>query len=116
MTKEEIRNLLMAECTGLGSDGTPFIKSTPAELLSWIEKRLLVQEGPLFSGAFTGMHDKNGKPICEGSRVKLYYKGEYVVCTVVYDKKHAAFFIKWPDGYVNQYFMNGSNYELVEET
>jgi hypothetical protein len=68
----------------------------------------------LFLKAFTGMHDKKGKPIHEGDKVKLYYKGEFVRCTVIYDPKHAAFLLKWPDGYVNQYFMNGSNYEIID--
>lgn len=61
----------------------------------------------LFEKAFTGMNDVNGKPIHEGDSIKLYYKGEYVVCRVIYDSKLAAFFIKWPDGYINQYFMTG---------
>ena len=60
------------------------------------------------------MHDRNGKPIHEGSKVKLYYKGEYYICQVVYDPRHAAFFLRWPDGYVNHYFMNGANYEVIE--
>lgn len=59
------------------------------------------------------MHGKNGKPIHEGDHVRFYYKGEYVICQVVYNAKNAAFLIKWPDGYINQYFMNGSNYEVV---
>lgn len=68
-----------------------------------------------FKKAFTGMHDKHGRPICEGDRVKLYYKGEFVICKVVYDPKHAAFLLQWPDGYINQYFMNGGSYEVVDE-
>ena len=66
-----------------------------------------------FKGAFTGMFDKKGNPIHEGDKVRLYYKGQYVICEVVYETRNAAFLIKWPDGYVNQYFMNGSNYEVV---
>jgi hypothetical protein len=68
-----------------------------------------------FKNAFTGMYDQNGKPIHEGDRVKFYYKGEYITCQVVYDARNAAFLIKWPDGYVNQYFMNGSSYEIVSQ-
>lgn len=70
--------------------------------------------GPLFQNAFTGMHDKNGTPIHEGDTVRLYYKGEFVTCMVVYDPRHAAFLLKWPDGYINSYFMNGSSYEVVK--
>jgi hypothetical protein len=72
-----------------------------------------LKESSLFSKAFIGMYDKNGKPIHEGNHVKLYYKGEYVICQVIYDTKHGAFFIKWPDGYVNQYFITGNSYEVV---
>ena len=74
----------------------------------------LKETSPLFLKAFTGMHDKNGKPIHEGDNVKFYYKGEYVICKIIYDTKHAAFLIKWPDGYINQYFMTGNAYEVVE--
>jgi hypothetical protein len=82
-------------------------------IIKWFTERLYKPAAPPFTGAFTGMHDKNGKPIHEGDNVKIYHKGEYVVCKVIYDVKHAAFFIKWPDGYVNQYFMNGGSYEVV---
>jgi hypothetical protein len=74
-----------------------------------------MEQAGLFSKAFTGMYDKHKKPIHEGDRVRFYYKGEYVTCRVVYDVRNAAFLIQWPDGYINQYFMNGSNYEVVEE-
>lgn len=82
-------------------------------MLDWINSRVLRKCQPPFSKAFTGMHDKHGKAIHEGDMVRIYYKGTYVICQVIYDIKHAAFFIRWPDGYVNQYFMNGSNYEVV---
>lgn len=67
----------------------------------------------LFKNAFTGMYDKNGTPIHEGSKIRFYHKGEYVICAIVYEPKNAAFLIKWSDGYVNQYFMNGGSYEVV---
>lgn len=67
-----------------------------------------------FAGAFTGMLDKNRNRIHEGDQVKIYHKGEFVICTVIYDPRHAAFFIRWPDGYVNQYFMNGGSYEVID--
>lgn len=72
-----------------------------------------MEQSPLFTNAFTGMHDKNGKPIHESDYVRFYYKGDYVVCQVVYDVRHAAFLIKWPDGYINQYFMTGNRYEVI---
>ena len=66
-----------------------------------------------FAGAFTGLHDKHGKPIHEGNHVQLYYKGSYVTCKVVYDPRNAAFLLQWPDGYINQYFMKGGSYEVI---
>lgn len=114
MTKEDFRKAFMAECTKDGDDGKQ-LAGKPEDIMNWIENVFYGHLNSPFKTAFTGMRDKNGNPICEGSRVKLYYKGEFVVCTVLYDEKHAAFFLRWPDGYVNQYFMNGSNYELVDD-
>jgi hypothetical protein len=73
-----------------------------------------MQNLSLLSKAFTGMYDKNGNPIHEGDRVRFYYKGEFVVCKVVYDPRHAAFLLQWSDGYINPYFMNGANYEVMK--
>lgn len=119
MTREVLEKLFHDECTLYDADGKRRLTKTPDELLNWISHKFAIQDpGPhtsLFSKAFTGMYDKSGKAIHEGNRVKLYYKGTYVICTVIYDPKHAAFFIKWPDGYVNQYFMNGGSYEIVED-
>jgi hypothetical protein len=89
--------------------------SNVSEMIDWIAEACQQSGAPPFSGAFTGMHDKNGNRICEGDQVKLYYKGEFVTCRVVYDVEHAAFFLKWPDGYVNHYFMNGSSYEIIDQ-
>lgn len=115
MTTEELEKLFLAEFMESHKDGSARLKGSVSETITWIAKTFHVLDQPkeLFSKAFTGMHDKHGKPIHEGDHVKLYYKGEYVICKVIYDAKHAAFFIKWPDGYVNQYFMNGSSYEIV---
>jgi hypothetical protein len=69
----------------------------------------------LFKNAFTGMLDVKGREICEGSRVRFYYKGEYVICTVVYSKEAAMFCLKWPDGYINKHPMNPEKYEVTGE-
>ncbi len=118
MTPEELRKAFTTDCTEFDKNSNSIVKGTPTDIINWIADKFCKPEvtnaSPLFSKAFTGMHDKNKKPIHEGDRVKLYYKGEYVICQVIYDTKHAAFFIKWPDGYINQYFMNGSNYEVIE--
>jgi hypothetical protein len=114
MTKQELHHAFMSECTQPGTNGKLSVKGTPEDLINWIAEKFCISAYP-FTQALTGMRDKNGKPIHEGDNVKLYHKGEYVICKVIYDVKHAAFFIKWPDGYVNQYFMNGGSYEVVEE-
>jgi len=119
MTKEELDKIFKTECTELDKNGNTIVKGTPTDVINWIAEKFCKPDSdnalPLFSKAFTGMRDKNGKPIHEGDSVRLYYKGEYVICKVTYDLKHAAFFIKWPDGYINQYFMNGSSYEVVDD-
>jgi hypothetical protein len=118
MTKEELIKKFNAECTESDNNGNLAVKGTPADIANWIANKFCKPAStltmPLFAKAFTGMSDKNGNPIHEGDHVRLYYKGEYVTCQVIYDTKHAAFFIKWPDGYINQYFMNGHNYEVIE--
>ena len=117
MTKEELKEAFNASFTEPDKNGAAVIKGTPTEIIDWIADKFCGPgsdtPSPLFSKAFTGMHDKNRKPIHEGDNVRLYYKGEYAVCRVIYDAKHAAFFLQWPDGYINQYFMNGGNYEVV---
>src|SRR5438477_369063 len=113
MTKEELIKAFNADCTVPDQNGNPVIKGTATDVINWIADKFCNNETPPFSKAFTGMNDKNGRPIHEGDKVKLYHKGEFIVCQVIYDTKHAAFFIQWPDGYVNQYFMNGSSYEIV---
>lgn len=112
MVKEELIATFNKTFVEKDKDGNAVIKATPEELVNWMASNLETSSPP-FTGAFTGIYDKNKKPIHEGDQVKLYYKGEYFTCRVVYDTKHAAFFIKWPDGYVNQYFMDGHSYEVI---
>jgi hypothetical protein len=109
MTKEEIREAFTARFNDS-------FAGRSEDIINWIVENFGEPASPPFHKAFTGMLDKHGKSIHEGDSVKLYHKGEYVVCKVIYDVKHAAFFIRWPDGYVNQYFMNGSSYEIVANT
>jgi hypothetical protein len=113
MTKQQLTEIFKTDCTETDKDGNLVIKGTPTDIINWISEKFCQPPEQLFSKAFTGMHDKNGKPIHEGDTIKLYYKGEYFVCKIVYDPKHAAFFVKWPDGYINHYFMNGSSYEVL---
>ncbi len=65
----------------------------------------------LFKEEFIGMFDKNGSPLHEGDRVKLYYRGEMVICTIVYVPDWAMFCLQWPDGYKNKWPMNPEKYE-----
>lgn len=73
-------------------------------------------EKDLFAGDFIGMYDKNNRPIHEGCRVRLYYKGEYITCKVIYVPEWAMFCLQWPDGYKNKFPMSPEKYEVVEGT
>jgi hypothetical protein len=113
LTKEKLIKAFNAEFTETDANGNRIVKGSPDNIIKWISDKLSPTDSPPFSKAFTGMLDKNGMPIHEGNKVKFYHKGEYAICEVIYDQKHAAFLIKWPDGYINQYFMNGSSFEVV---
>ena len=67
----------------------------------------------LFKGQFIGMFDKDGKPIHEGNFVEFYYKGEMVICKVIYVAEWAMFCLQWPDGYKNKFPMNPEKYQVV---
>ena len=67
----------------------------------------------LFAGEFIGMYDKNNNPIHEGCNVKLYYKGQFVTCKVVYVPEWAMFCLLWPDGYKNKFPLNPEKYEVI---
>jgi hypothetical protein len=66
-----------------------------------------------FKGQFIGMADKNGRPIHEGDSVQFYYKGETVICKVIYVPERAMFCLQWPDGYKNKFPMNPEKYQVV---
>jgi hypothetical protein len=55
----------------------------------------------------------NGKPIHEGDTVKFYYKGEFVICKVIYVPDWAMLCLQWPDGYKNKFPMNPEKYQVV---
>lgn len=103
--------------TEVSASGELTLKGNAQDILNWIssfvDEQLNSKFSPPFENAFTGLFDKKGTAIHEGDNIRLYYKGQYVICKVIYDSKHAAFLIQWPDGYVNQYFMNGTNYEII---
>lgn len=108
--KEKIGQLLREEFSAKDTAGQIDLMASIDSIAARIND--LFAGGRHFERAFTGMHDKNGVPICEGDTLRIYYKGDYVLCSVVYDPRNAAFLLRWPDGYINQYFMNGSSYEV----
>ena len=63
--------------------------------------------------AFTGLLDRNGVKIFEGSKVKFMYKAQPVVCEIIFN--NGMFCLKWSDGYINQWALNPGNYEVVNE-
>jgi len=66
-----------------------------------------------FKGEFIGMFDMNGKPIHEGDSVQLYYKGEFVICKIIYVPDWAMFCLQWQDGYKNKFPMDPEKYQVV---
>jgi hypothetical protein len=68
----------------------------------------------LFKGQYIGMVDRNGTRIHEGDSVRFYYKGEMVICKVIYVAEWAMFCLQWPDGYKNKFPMNPEKYEAGE--
>lgn len=56
----------------------------------------------------TGEKTKDGEELYQGDIVKLYHKGDWVICHIVFHK--AAFRLQWPDGYINGMPINSNKY------
>lgn len=69
----------------------------------------------LFKGAYIGMKDKDGAMLFEGDRVQFHYKGQLVICTIVYVPEWAMFCLQWNDGYCNKFPMNPEKYIKIIE-
>ena len=67
----------------------------------------------LFKGAYFGMKDKDGNDLHEGDFVRFYFKGEFVMCRIIYEAEWGMFCLLWPDGYKNKYPLNPDKYERV---
>ena len=115
MNKQQriISNLLLS--MGAKVDGENLLVHGNLDTVTAALAAILRDGDRFFTGSPTGILDRNGTEVCEGDTVKVYYQGMYHTCTIVYDPRHAAFFIRWPDGYVNQYFLNGSSYEVIDK-
>lgn len=64
----------------------------------------------IYGDASSKVFDKNGKEIFENDNVKIYHKGQHVVCKVFF--KDGLFGLQWPDGYMNMFPIQ-SNCEVI---
>lgn len=62
----------------------------------------------------TGLTDRNGRDILNGTQVQLYLKGEWHICKVVWYRPLAMFCLLWEDGYVNKFQLHVDNYQVVD--
>jgi hypothetical protein len=66
-----------------------------------------------FKGVYFGMKDKHGNDLHEGDSVRFYYKGEFMICRIIYEAAWGMFCLQWPDGYKNKHPLNPEKYEKV---
>lgn len=71
-------------------------------------------EGEYFEPATTGLTDKRGMEILNGSNVQLYLKGEWHICRVIWFRPLAMFCLQWEDGYINKFQIHPENYQVVD--
>jgi len=68
---------------------------------------IVVIKGLMSSGLF----DKNDREIFEDDDAKIYYKGAFHICKIVFHD--GLFCLKWPDGYINKFPLDSKNLEVV---
>lgn len=60
---------------------------------------------------FIGLKDRCGNDIYDSDLVEFYYKGENVICEIVFH--NGCFKLKWRDGYINNHELNPGRYKVV---
>ncbi len=62
----------------------------------------------------TGLTDKNGTEILNGSMIQLYLKGEWHICKIIWYRPLAMFCLLWTDGYINKFQLHVDNYRVID--